>query len=77
MNTNFLVTCDAIYLWYSHVTSAHMKIVGKSPHSWPKKSSFTLIHTLCYISYKVNAMAAADLGPLLLTWFNFDPGMDK
>ena len=25
----------------------------------------------------VNTVAADDLGPLLLTWFNFNPSMDK
>ena len=28
-------------------------------------------------SYIVNAMTAGDLGPLLLTWIDFNPGMDK
>ena len=28
-------------------------------------------------SLKANSMAVDDLGPLLLTWFNFNPGMDK
>ena len=28
-------------------------------------------------SYIVSAIAANDLGPLLLTWFNFNPSMDK
>ena len=30
------VTCDAICQWFSLLTSSLVKIIGKSPHSWPK-----------------------------------------
>ena len=33
--------------------------------------------TLTLVSRIINAMAADELGPLLLTWFNFNPSMDK
>ena len=36
MNNDFWVTRDAIYQWFSLVTSSLVKIIGKSPHSWPK-----------------------------------------
>ena len=36
MNNDFWVTRGAIYQWFSLVTSSLVKIIGKSPHSWPK-----------------------------------------
>ena len=35
MNNDF-VTREAIQQWFSCVTSSHVKIVAKSPHSWQK-----------------------------------------
>ena len=36
VNNEFWVTRDAICQRFSLVTSSLVKIIGKSPHSWPK-----------------------------------------
>ena len=36
MNNDFWVTSEAICQWFSLVTSSLVKIMAKSPHSWPK-----------------------------------------
>ena len=36
VNNDFLVTREVICQWFSLVTSSLVKIIGKSPHSWPK-----------------------------------------
>ena len=51
MNYDFLVTREVICQWFSLVTSSLVKIIGKSPHSWPKKSLFTVTHALFFISW--------------------------
>ena len=37
MNNDFWVTREAICQWFSLVTSSLVKIIGKSPHEWPKR----------------------------------------
>ena len=50
MNNDFVVTQEVICQWFSLVTSSLVRISGKSPHSWPKKSLFTITHALFLIS---------------------------
>ena len=48
MNNDFWVTHDVICQWFSLVTSSLVKVIGKSPHSWPK----IVIHSnSCIILY--------------------------
>ena len=37
VNNDFLVTSEVICQWFSRVTKSRVKIIGKSPHEWPKK----------------------------------------
>ena len=34
---DFLVTSGVICQWFSRVTKSRVKIIGKSPHEWPKE----------------------------------------
>ena len=36
VNNDFLVTSGVICQWFSWVTKSQVKIIGKSPHEWPK-----------------------------------------
>ena len=54
---------------FSLLTSSLVKIIGKSPHSWPQKSLFTVAHALFYISYIAQP-------PLLLTMHGVDFGTE-
>ena len=36
VNNDFLVTSGVICQWFSRVTKSRVKIIGKSPHEWPK-----------------------------------------
>ena len=36
VNNDFLVTSEVICQWFSRVTKSRVKIIGKSPHEWPK-----------------------------------------
>ena len=36
VNNKFLVTSEVICQWFSRVTKSWVKIIGKSPHEWPK-----------------------------------------
>ena len=47
--TVFVVTSGAICQWFSRVT-ALVKIIGKSPHSWPQKLLYMVTHALFSIS---------------------------
>ena len=52
VNNDFLVTREVICSWFSLVTSSLVKIIGKSPHSWPK----IVIHgNSCIILYIFHA----------------------
>ena len=49
MNNDFWVTHEVICQWFSLVTSSLVKIIGKSPHSWPKHHySRQLMHYSLY-----------------------------
>ena len=45
------VTREAIRQWFSLVTSSLVKIIAESPHSWQKKSLFTVTHALFFICF--------------------------
>ena len=76
VNNNFLVTREVICQRFSLVTSSLVKIIGKSPHSWPK----IVIHgNSCIILYVIkqalgwafcpSSSDSSNLGSLLLiTW---------
>ena len=36
VSNDFWVTSEAICQWFSRVTKSRVKIIGKSPHEWPK-----------------------------------------
>ena len=36
VNNDFLVTSGVICQWFSRVKKSRVKIIGKSPHEWPK-----------------------------------------
>ena len=47
---DFLVTREVICQWFALMTSSLVKIIGKSPHSWPKNHySRWLMHCSLYL----------------------------
>ena len=60
VNNDFLVTSGVICQWFSRVKKSRVKIIGKSPHEWPKKSLFMVtnvlfnfLHAILYLEYTV------------------------
>ena len=53
MNNDFLVTSEVICQWFSRVTKSRVKIIGKSPHEWPKKSLFTETNVSFYFLHAI------------------------
>ena len=53
VNNDFLVTSGVICQWFSRVTKSRVKIIGKSPHEWQKKSLFTVTNVLFYFLHAI------------------------
>ena len=55
VNNDFLVTSGVICQWFSRVTKSLVKIIGKSPHEWPKivihRNECIILFLTCYISW--------------------------
>ena len=55
LNNAFWVTSEAICQWFSRVTKSWVKIIGKSPHEWPKnrysrqQMYYFISYTLLYV----------------------------
>ena len=70
MNNDFLVTPVVICQCFSLVTSSLVKIIGKSPHSWPK----IVIHgNSCIILYIFNIIFFQPNYHRAVTTFPLDP----
>ena len=52
-DVEILVTREVICQWFSRVTKSRVKIIGKSPHQWPKKSLFTVTNVLFYFLHAI------------------------
>ena len=75
----FLLTREVICQWFSLVTSSLVKIIGKSPHSWPKNLySRYLMHYSILLWFRWLELASEYLprGPCLLTEINWDVSME-
>ena len=60
VNNDFGVTREAICQWFSLETSSLVKIIGKSPHSWPKMVIHGNSCIILYISPSCNVYASVN-----------------
>ena len=66
VKNDFFVTGEVICQWFSLVTSSLAKIIGKSPHSWPKKSLFMVTNVLFYFLHAI--LCSEHTTPLKSPW---------
>ena len=66
VNNDFLVTSGVICQWFSRVTKSRVKIIGKSPHEWPKncysrqRMYYFISYTLFYLEHTVQLQTIID-----------------
>ena len=67
VNNDFLVTSGVICQWFSRVTKSRVKIIGKSPHEWPKNRYspvtnvlFYFLHATLYLEHTVPLQTIID-----------------